>query len=173
MTRKPVYVPFIKRNGRGADVLHVLELKIPPLALVLFIGVLMWLAAWAIPAFDIKIPARYPLSVSLAVAGAVISGLGVASFRRAGTTVNPLKPDSSTALVASGVYTLTRNPMYLGFLLLLLGWGIFLSNALAFLLLPAFILYMNRFQISPEEKALASLFGEEFVSYASRVRRWL
>ena len=68
---------------------------------------------------------------------------------------------------------MTRNPMYLGFLLVLLGWAIYLSNVLAFLLLPAFILYMNRFQIYPEEKALASLFGEEFASYKSRVRRWL
>jgi len=73
----------------------------------------------------------------------------------------------------SGVYRLTRNPMYLGFLLVLLGWAIFLSNALAFLLLPAFIFYMNRFQIEPEEKALTSLFGQQFVAYTSRVRRWL
>jgi protein-S-isoprenylcysteine O-methyltransferase Ste14 len=75
--------------------------------------------------------------------------------------------------VRSGVYSFTRNPMYLGFLLVLVGWATFLSNALAFLILPAFILYMNRFQIEPEERALASLFAEEFVAYKSRVRRWL
>ena len=63
--------------------------------------------------------------------------------------------------------------MYLGLLVILLGWAIFLANALAFVLLPAFILYMNRFQIEPGERALASLFGQEFVSYKSCVRRWL
>ena len=153
--------------------MHVLELKVPPLALVVFTAALMWLAAWAMPAFGFIFPGRYLLSASLAGAGAVICGMGIASFHRAGTTVNPMKPDSSSSLVVSGIYTVTRNPMYLGFLLVLLGWAVYLSNVLAFLILPAFMWYMNRFQICPEEKALASLFGEEFASYKSRVRRWL
>jgi len=152
---------------------HVLELKIPPLAVGLFVAALMWLASWAMPAFGLMFPANRFFSVTVAVAGVVIIGVGIASFRRAGTTVNPMKPDSTSALVVSGIYRLTRNPMYLGFLLVLLGWAIFLSNALAFLLLPAFIFYMNRFQIEPEEKALTSLFGPQFVAYTSRVRRWL
>ncbi len=153
--------------------MQVLELKIPPVALILFISVLMWLASWAMPAFGFEFPSRDVLSVSMAVAGAIISGLGIASFRRARTTVNPMKPDSTSSLVVSGIYRLTRNPMYLGFLLVLLGWAVFLSNVLVFLFLPAFIVYMNRFQIEPEEKALHSLFGQQFVTYTSRVRRWL
>jgi protein-S-isoprenylcysteine O-methyltransferase Ste14 len=119
------------------------------------------------------LPGRELLAATFAVAGAVICGLGIASFSRAGTTVNPMKPDSASSLVVSGIYTLTRNPMYLGFLLVLLGWASYLSNLLSFLFLPAFIWYMDRFQIYPEERALASLFGEEFASYKSRVRRWL
>lgn len=71
------------------------------------------------------------------------------------------------------LYRLTRNPMYLGFLWILLGWGIFLSNALAFLILPGFVFYMNRFQIEPEERALTRLFGQAFVAYATQVRRWI
>ena len=153
--------------------MRFLELKVPPLALVLFMAALMWLVTWAMPAFSVMFPGRYPVSVSVAIAGAVISGLAVVSFRRARTTVNPMRPDSSSSLVVSGIYALTRNPMYLGFLLVLLGWAMFLSNVLAFLLVPAFIFYMNRFQIEPEERALVTLFGEEFVSYMSRVRRWL
>jgi protein-S-isoprenylcysteine O-methyltransferase Ste14 len=153
--------------------MHVLELKVPPLALVFLMAAFMWLARWAVPTFGFELPARTLFSVSAAVAGAVIGGLGFASFIRAKTTVNPMKPDSSSSLVVSGIYRFTRNPMYLGFLLGLLGWAIFLSNALAFFLLPAFIVYMNRFQIEPEEKALARLFGEQFVAYRSRVRRWL
>jgi protein-S-isoprenylcysteine O-methyltransferase Ste14 len=153
--------------------MHVLELKVPPLALVFLMAAFMWLATWAVPTFGFELPARTLFSVSVAVAGTVIGGLGFASFIRAKTTVNPMKPDSSSSLVVSGIYRFTRNPMYLGFLLGLLGWAIFLSNALAFFLLPAFIVYMNRFQIEPEEKALARLFGEQFVAYRSRVRRWL
>ncbi|MGH9784270.1 MAG: methyltransferase family protein, partial [Terriglobia bacterium] len=160
-------------KGIGADAMHVLELKIPPLALGLVMAALMWLASWAMPAFGLMFPARELFSVSVAIAGIVIIGLGIASFTRAGTTVNPMKPDSASALVVSGIYRLTRNPMYLGFLLVLLGWAMYLSNALAFLFLPAFIIYMTRFQIEPEEKALSSLFGQQFVAYTSRVRRWL
>jgi protein-S-isoprenylcysteine O-methyltransferase Ste14 len=84
-----------------------------------------------------------------------------------------MDPASSSSLVLSGIYKFSRNPMYLGFLLALFGWAVFLSNALAFVFLPAFIFYMNRFQIEPEEKALAGKFGQEFVDYKSRVRRWL
>jgi protein-S-isoprenylcysteine O-methyltransferase Ste14 len=97
----------------------------------------------------------------------------VVSFRRARTTVNPTKPESSSVLVDSGIYRLTRNPMYLGFSLGLSGWAVMLSNMFAFLLLPIFILYMDRFQIEPEEKALAAIFGRQFAVYKTRVRRWL
>jgi protein-S-isoprenylcysteine O-methyltransferase Ste14 len=153
--------------------MQVLELKMPPVALVLLVAALMWLASWAMPAFGFELPLGGVLSASVALAGAIICGLGIVSFRQARTTVNPMKPDSASSLVVSGVYRLTRNPMYLGFLLILLGWAIFLSNALAFLFLPAFLVYMNRFQIEPEEKALHALFGEQFAAYTARVRRWL
>jgi protein-S-isoprenylcysteine O-methyltransferase Ste14 len=155
------------------DPMHVLELKVPPVALGFLIAALMWLVSWAMPAFGFEVPSSDVLAVSVAVAGAIISGLGILSFRQARTTVNPMKPDSTSSLVVSGIYRLTRNPMYLGFLLVLLGWAIFLSNALTFVLLPVFVFYMNRFQIEPEEKALHYLFGPQFVMYTSRVRRWL
>ena len=150
-----------------------LELKIPPLVVVLVTAALMWLVAREVPELGFLVPARDFVAVSVAVAGFVTSALGVVSFRRAGTTTNPMKPESSSSLVTSGIYKLTRNPMYLGFLLVLLGWAIFLSNVLAFLFLPAFVLYMNRFQINPEERMLATLFGQEFAAYKASVRRWL
>ena len=153
--------------------MHVLELKVPPVAVVLSIAALMWLVSWAVPKLGFVFPARNLLAVSLGVTGAVTSMLGVVSFSRAKTTVNPMKPDASSSLVVSGVYALSRNPMYLGFLLVLIGWAVFLANVLAFLLLPAFIFYMNRFQIEPEERALTSLFGQAFVAYKSRVGKWL
>jgi len=153
--------------------MHRLELKFPPIALVLLTAVLMWGTSQVLPAFGFQVPARGVFSMSVAMAGAIVSGLGIVSFSHARTTVNPMKPDSASSLVVSGVYRWTRNPMYLGFLLVLLGWAIFLSNALAFLFLPAFILYMDRFQIEPEERALHALFGPTFAAYRSRVRRWV
>jgi protein-S-isoprenylcysteine O-methyltransferase Ste14 len=153
--------------------MRVLKAKIPPLAVVLVMAVLMWISASASSRLRLVVPGREVIALILAVAGAVISILGVVSFRQAGTTVNPLTPDASSSLVLSGIYRLSRNPMYLGFLMLLLGWAIYLSNALGFLFAPAFVVYMNRFQIEPEEHALTSRFGQEFVAYTGRVRRWL
>ena len=150
-----------------------LELKVPPLALVLLASGLMWWIAWAAPAFEFAFPARRIYAMVAIVAGIVVAGMGMFSFRKAQTTVNPMKPDSSSALVVTGIYRLTRNPMYLGFLWILFGWGIFLSNALAFLVLPGVVLYINRFQIEPEERALTRLFGQAFVTYAKQVRRWI
>ena len=153
--------------------MRALELKIPPVALVILTAALMWLVSRVGPAFDLRLPARRALALGLVVAGVVVSALGVVSFRRAGTTINPIKPETAGSLVVSGIYRRTRNPMYLGFLLGLAGWAVFLSNALAFIFLPVFVLYLNRFQIRPEERALASLFGIDFAAYQSKVRRWL
>ena len=150
-----------------------LELKIPPPAVALVTALLMWLVSRATPAFGFVFPARNVFAISLAAAGVTTAISGVITFRRARTTVNPLKPESASSLVNWGVYSVTRNPMYLGLLLVLTGWAIFLSNLLGFLFLPAFVLYINRFQIAPEERALTSLFGRDFVAYQSRVRRWL
>lgn len=149
-----------------------LESKLPPAALVAVTASLMWFAAQS-PALDFALPANVLSSIAGVLAGALICLAGVLSFRRAKTTVNPMKPDSASALVASGVYRYSRNPMYLGFLLILLGWALWLSNVLAFVLLPAFVLYMNRFQIRPKERALHSRFGRDYSEYQAKVRRWL
>lgn len=98
---------------------------------------------------------------------------GVLSFRRMETTVNPLTPEATTTMVTSGIYRFSRNPMYLGFLFVLVGWAIHLSNLLGFAFLPLFVWYMNRFQILPEERALASKFYEVFTAYKRSVRRWI
>ncbi len=87
--------------------------------------------------------------------------------------MNPIKPGAASSLVSSGVYRFTRNPMYLGLSVTLLGWAVFLSNWLALLAVPVFVLYINRFQIDPEERVLSSLFGAEYAAYKEKVRRWL
>jgi protein-S-isoprenylcysteine O-methyltransferase Ste14 len=153
--------------------MYALDLKVPPLALVLFIVLLMWLVSWAVPQFGFDFPGRIVIAVVFGAAGTIVILLGAASFRQAKTTFNPMKPEASTFLVVSGVYRWTRNPMYLGFFLILAGWAVFLANLLAFLLLPAYVLYMNRFQIEPEERALRARFPEKFAVYERRVRRWL
>ena len=152
-----------------------LELRIPPAVLVLGAAFLMWLAAWAVPSLRLAIPAVVALTLALAVAlmGALVIAAGIIEFRRARTTVNPMTPDAASSLVVEHVYASTRNPMYLGFTMLLLGWALFLSHPLSFLVVPCFIAYMNRFQIVPEERALEHRFGSEFEVYRSRVRRWL
>lgn len=153
--------------------MRFLELKVPPVLVVAIAVALMWIAAWALPAWNLVLAGRAPAALAAVIAGMVVALAGVAEFRRSRTTVNPLRPDTASALVSGGIYRFTRNPMYLGFALALLGWGIFLSNPASLAVLFAFVAYMNRFQIVPEEKALQSLFGAEFVAYKSRVRRWL
>jgi protein-S-isoprenylcysteine O-methyltransferase Ste14 len=152
---------------------HALELRVPPVAVASIMALVMALVAWAVPAFSFVCFWSEPVAAGLAVAGIAVSLLGVRSFQRAGTTVNPLKLSATSSLVVSGVYSLTRNPMYLGFLLILSAWATFLSNAISFLLLPVFAAFMNRFQIEPEERALTAIFGQDFQAYKSRVRRWL
>ena len=152
--------------------MHTLELRIPPLALVLIAACAMALIAYCVPV-GLAIPAPALFACAFAFTGAVIAIAGVVAFRRHKTTVNPFTPECSSSLVASGIYRYTRNPMYLGFLLLLVGWAALLSNLVALALLPAFIAYMNRFQIQPEERILKEIFGQGYETYCTRVRRWL
>jgi protein-S-isoprenylcysteine O-methyltransferase Ste14 len=149
-----------------------LESKVPPPAVVLVIAAFMWLISRAAQSFHLDVPAHALLAVALVAIGFVTGVAGVVTFRRAKTTIDPTRPHASS-LVTWGVYTVSRNPMYLGGLTMLLGWSIFLSNALAFLFLPLYVLYIGRYQIAPEERALTSLFGATYAAYQVRVRRWL
>jgi protein-S-isoprenylcysteine O-methyltransferase Ste14 len=153
--------------------LNALALRIPPLALTLGAAVGAWLCARAIPAPRVETSFQLPVAVAFTVLGAGFSLLGFISFRRARTTVNPTKPGAATALVVSGVYRFTRNPMYLGFLCFLLAELAWLGSPVALIAAPAFVAYLNRFQIAPEECALRARFGAEFDTYTTRVRRWL
>jgi len=147
---------------------------IPPLALVGLLAVLMWMAARAFPQAAMPLPGRGFMCAATCAAGLVLCALGILPFRRAGTTVDPTRPERASALVTTGVYSMTRNPMYLGMLLLIVAWGFWLANAVGLVLAPlAFVLYIDRVQIPREERALATAFGSDYTGYASRVRRWL
>ena len=153
--------------------MRALELKVPPGVLVLVIGVWMWFGSSMVPTLDFRIPSRWIIACAFVLFGFGISGLGVVEFRRVRTTLNPLTPGSSSTLVTQGIYRFTRNPMYLGMLMVLIGVAVATANLSAFLLLPVFVLYMNEFQIKPEERALAGIFGKKFEDYRSEVRRWI
>lgn len=150
-----------------------LELKIPPVLLVFLLAALMYLVSTATQGAWTDNTAFSLLAAASVAAGVIVTITGVVQFRLARTTVNPVKPSASSSLVTGGIYRITRNPMYLGFLLILVGWAAFLSNPYAAALLPVFVAYMNRFQIIPEERALTGIFGQEFTTYMARVRRWL
>ena len=150
-----------------------LELKVPPPLVALCVALLMWLTSLVVAPFEVPLLLRVSAALLLAFMGLGFSLSGLVSFMRAKTTINPTKPTSTSSLVSTGVYRFTRNPMYLGLLLVLLGWATFLANAVAFVFAPLFVLYINRFQITPEERALSSMFGAEFSAYKARVRRWL
>jgi protein-S-isoprenylcysteine O-methyltransferase Ste14 len=130
-------------------------------------------AAYAAPTLSFSFAGSTVVALGLVALGAALAVAGVIAFRKQHTTVNPLTPHASSSVVSSGVYRMSRNPMYLGFLLALAGWAVYLSNAGAALFLPVFVAFMTRFQIKPEERALLAKFGPEFERYRSRVRRWL
>ncbi|WP_339071705.1 isoprenylcysteine carboxylmethyltransferase family protein [Pseudomonas idahonensis] len=150
-----------------------LENKVPPPLVALVFGGLMGGALLGLPGLDLAWGTRLLLALPLIGAGLLFVLAGGISFRRARTTVNPLKPEAASALVTSGIYRYTRNPMYVGFALWLLAWGLYLASPLVLLGVLGFVLYMNRLQIAPEERALGRLFGADFAAYRQRVRRWL
>ncbi len=149
-----------------------MKLKVPPIFVFLVFGLLMYLLAAFLPVgyFDF-FGRRYLMIVLLTIAGC-IGAIALFQFFKSKTTVDPVNPSKASKLVSSGIYQYSRNPMYLGLLLLLLAWGLHLGNAFNIVLAAGFVAYMNRFQIVPEEETLSKLFGKEYAQYCTLVRRW-
>jgi protein-S-isoprenylcysteine O-methyltransferase Ste14 len=149
-----------------------LEHRIPPPIIgVLVAAAMWWVARLAAPPL-LTPGVRIGLAALLVVIGLVFLAPATAAFRRARTTVNPLKPEQASSLVVAGVYRYTRNPMYVGFALLLLAWAAWLAVPVVLVGPLVFAAYLTRFQILPEERALEAAFGESFRAYRQRVRRW-
>ena len=153
--------------------MQTLELKLPPPAVALLMAAAMWGLGRFAPLIELVPAARVAAASVIALGGLAFDLAGVIAFRLAKTTVNPLRPENTSAVVTSGVYRITRNPMYVGMALILLAWAVFLSSAWALLGPLAFVLYITRFQIKPEERALAARFGSSYADYLASVRRWL
>lgn len=150
-----------------------LMLKIPPLLLVAIFAVVMFITTmFAGGAIELTLYRKVGIAITLILA-CYFSLAGVLAFKKAQTTVNPMSPETSAKLVDTGVYRISRNPMYVGFVMCLISFSTYLGHTFLFLFIPAFMLYMNKFQISAEEQALTKLFGENYTQYLGRVRRWL
>ena len=153
--------------------MNSLELKIPPVAQVIIIAIVMYGVSKIMPSLQFLFNGSTWLAVGLIVLGLCIGIMGVAQFRKANTTPNPQALEKVSSLVTSGIYQYSRNPMYLGLVLALLGWALYLSHYLPFVLVPVFMLYMTRFQIQPEERMMARKFGRDYQAYLMQVRRWI
>ena len=151
-----------------------LELKVPPVAQVIVTAAAMaGVSTKVAPALKFSLKGSAALAVGLGAIGLGSAILGVTQFKKAQTTPNPQALEKVSSLVTSGIYQYSRNPMYVGLVLVLFSWALYLSHFLAFVLLPIFILYMTRFQIQPEERMLAQRFGKAYQVYKAKVRRWV
>lgn len=148
-------------------------LRIPPPLVAVIIGAAMWGARSLVPLIEIPDTLRIAAATVIGLLAVAVDLAALFAFRRARTSIDPLRPAKASTLLVSGIYRVTRNPMYLGLLLLLLAWTVYLSSVWLLLGPLVFILYMNRFQIAAEEQALSALFPEEYAAYRRRVRRWL
>jgi len=144
----------------------------PPIILVFFIGIVLGLDAFS--PFDLLLgQSSFVVAITFGGVGALISVLGVLQFRQQQTTINPHTIDKASALVTGGIYRFTRNPMYLGMLMVLIGVVCFSKDAMGLLAIAGFIVSLNRLQIVPEERALREMFGAAFDAYCVRTRRWI
>ncbi len=150
-----------------------LDVRVPPPLVAAAAALVMWLITRWVPTWALPFERHAQVAMGLAVIGIAAVVIGALQFHRARTTLTPLNPGAASALVVSGIYRYTRNPMYLGVAILLLSWAIYLSHPLSVLGIIAFVAYIHRFQILPEERALRALFPGAFEAYARAVRRWI
>ena len=153
--------------------MDALNTKVPPLALLAIFMLVNFLLHQQFAAARSEHLSWTLAAATLLILGIVCCVAGVVSFRRAHTTVDPRTPADCSALVCSGIYRYTRNPMYVGFSLILLAQSLYLQSLIGLVVTLLFMAYLQRFQIKPEEHALHQLFGNEFAQYCQRVRRWL
>jgi protein-S-isoprenylcysteine O-methyltransferase Ste14 len=150
-----------------------LELVVPPPVLLLIVGALMWLLHRHLPVLHWHSGYEFTVSRLLLGVALIVFCMAVYQFWRHRTTVNPMRIDNSSSLITRGVYSLSRNPIYLADAILLLAWAIWLGNFANLLLVAVFMAYITRFQIRPEERMLEHKFGDSCRAYLDSVRRWL
>ncbi len=150
-----------------------MELKVPPVAVFAIALALLYGGHVALPFFNVDPPFNGFVAILIAFIGCAFGGQAVIAFIKAKTTVHPMKPEEASTLVTSGFFRFSRNPMYFGLLCLLLAAGIYWGTLTLVVIGPLFIWYMSEFQIKPEEERLAEIFGEDYLDYLGKVRRWI
>ncbi|NWF35788.1 isoprenylcysteine carboxylmethyltransferase family protein [Mariprofundus sp. KV] len=150
-----------------------LNLKIPPPIVALLCGLMIWGLSVALPLHHVDAELRNSLAYILLGMAGVIDVWALISFRLARTTIDPRYPHKTSTIVSTGIYRYTRNPMYLGLVFMLSALSIWLGARLGLFAVALFILYINKFQIEPEEKELEIQFGDSYLDYKDRVRRWI
>lgn len=153
--------------------MSILDNRIPPPLLMLATGLSMGAACLALAPPVIAWPWRAGAAALAFASAAIFAPSAVRAFRHAGTTIDPVNIERASALVTTGVFARTRNPMYVSMALLLLAWAAWLGHIVLLAGPTFFILYITAFQIAPEERALATKFGTEYAAYCGRTPRWL
>ncbi|MGK0270200.1 MAG: protein-S-isoprenylcysteine O-methyltransferase Ste14 [Cocleimonas sp.] len=151
----------------------MLQLKIPPPIYALSIALIMWLSSQYFPVAQLVSSPWNDIGIVVMLLAVFLDFSSLYLFFKKRTTPNPMKPEFTTGLVTNSLYKISRNPMYLGMLTILFGFAIFLGNLTSFLVIPAFYIVITEMQIKPEERILEEKFGEEFLDYKNKVRRWL
>ncbi len=149
--------------------LHFLDHRVPPPLLLLGFGVATATLVGRLPPLALTLPA----GALLVLAGAALAVWGVRTFRAARTTIDPVTIDRATTVVSAGPFARTRNPMYVGFTLMLLGWVVALGSLPALAAPVLFTAWLHRFQVHPEERAMRARFGAAWQAYAEQVPRWI
>lgn len=146
-----------------------MELKLPPPLIFLLFAILLYFlpSPWE-PIFILQCMAI--LSVFL---GLYLDFSSLSAFWRKRTTISPFTPSKTSALTTDGIYKFTRNPMYLSLVCYLIAISLWLANPFGTILIWLFIKVITRFQILPEERVLAEKFGQAYLDYQQKVRRWL
>jgi len=160
-------------NAMRQERRHPLENRVPPPLAALSIGGTMAAIAWFTPAVQVGSSGRFALGVALIALGVLVIVQGARTFWRNETTIDPVDIGRASSFVTSGVFRYSRNPMYVGFTAVLIGWAVCLAAPWASLGPVAFVLFTDRFQIIPEERLMRAKFGQAYEDYRSQVRRWL
>jgi protein-S-isoprenylcysteine O-methyltransferase Ste14 len=146
---------------------------IPPPIVTATLAALMWWITQQLPKLQFHTMFNKPLAYLLILIALGLMLATVLEFWKLRTTVNPMKPGNTSKLATDGVMRLSRNPIYLGDAILLVAWSLWLGSPVALFVMPMFILYINRFQIDPEERALLAKFSTQYEGYCNLVRRWI
>ena len=145
--------------------------KIPPPIVTLIFGLIIFFSKSLFPICNFD-NSNY-VGLIFLIFGFIILTTAVKSFKKHQTTINPLNPDQASTLVNSGIFSFTRNPMYLGMLFILLSISFNFNILGGIIICFLFKIYITRFQIMPEEEAMEKIFGKDFVEYKNKVRRWI